>query len=308
MLIQKVSIILPCFNGARWLNMAIESVLAQTNENFELLVIDDGSTDASRKIVFSYLHDKRIHYVYQSNQGFSAALNRGIKESCGDVIGFIGQDDLWLPNKLEIQIEFLNEQEDIDLVYSNYYAINSCGQVLWEIRSKSPDFRSRQLLIRSLFLSNFMGFETVLLKRKCFEVGLFDECMLAFSDHDMWLRIADHFNIGYLDKALVKKREHESQLSKVGLASGLRDEFLLVEKAIGRYPFLKSVKKKKLASLHYSLGIVILRAGDLKKAKQELIKSFKCQPWAFKAIGVSLAPNLYLFLIEKYKKIKLLCR
>ena len=215
MLIQKVSIILPCFNGARWLNMAIESVLAQTNENFELLVIDDGSTDASRKIVFSYLHDKRIRYVYQSNQGFSAALNRGIKESNGDVIGFIGQDDLWMPNKLEIQIKYLNEHENIDLVYSNYYAINSTGQILWEIRGKSTDFRLRQLLIRSLFLSNFIGFETVFLKRKCFEVGLFDECMIAFSDHDMWLIIAGHFNIGYLDKRWLRNESMSLNYQKI---------------------------------------------------------------------------------------------
>lgn len=101
-MVHKVSVILPCYNGTRWLSRAIESVLSQVYENFELVIVDDGSTDISKEIIASYLSDKRVRYVYQTNRGFSAALNRGIKASSGSLIDFIGQDDLWMPNKLEV--------------------------------------------------------------------------------------------------------------------------------------------------------------------------------------------------------------
>jgi glycosyltransferase involved in cell wall biosynthesis len=238
--------------------------------------------------------DKRVRCVYQHNIGFSGALNRGLKESSGDLIGFIGQDDLWMPNKLELQVKYLNKHEDTDLVFSNHYSIDSDGQILREIKAKAPDFCSRQGTIESLFLCNFIGFETVLVKRKCFDlVGFFDEHMMAFSDHDLWLRIAGNFNIGYLDKQLVKKREHDLQLSKAKLAFALRDEFLIVKKAIERYPFLKKVEKKKLASLYYALGIALLQRGDNEKAKKQFLKVIASQPWKLKAIIAYITPTAY---------------
>jgi glycosyltransferase involved in cell wall biosynthesis len=112
---QKVSVVLTCYNGARWISSAIESILAQTYKNLELVVIDDGSTDNSKEIVSSYLCDERVRYIYQENRGFSAAVNRGIKESRGELIGFIGQDDLWLHYKLELQVEYLNKHKEVDL-------------------------------------------------------------------------------------------------------------------------------------------------------------------------------------------------
>lgn len=122
--------ILPCYNGARWISQAIENVLAQTYRDFELIIIDDGSTDNSKDIIASYLHDKRVHYIYQQNKGFSAALNRGIKESNGSLIGFIGHDDMWMPNKLEVQAKYFSEHKDVDLIHSNYCSIDSKGRII----------------------------------------------------------------------------------------------------------------------------------------------------------------------------------
>lgn len=303
-MVHKVSVILPCYNGARWLSRAIESVLSQVYENFELVIVDDGSTDISKEIIASYLSDKRVRYVYQTNRGFSAALNRGIRESSGDFIGFIGQDDLWLPDKLKLQIGHLTKHEDRDLVHSSYYSVDSEERIIGVVKAMVPDFFSKQELITRLFLNNFIGFETVLVKRKCFDlVGFFDEHMMAFSDHDLWLRIAGNFNIGYLDKELVKKREHDFQLSKAKIAFALRDEFLIVKKAIERYPFLKKAEKEKLASLYYALGITLLQKGDYKKAKQELVKAIIYQPWKLKAIAAYMAPGSFAFVWSHYRKI-----
>jgi glycosyltransferase involved in cell wall biosynthesis len=299
----KASVILPCYNGARWVSGAIESVLAQTYRDFELLIINDGSTDNSKKIVASYLSDERVRYIYQRNRGFSAAINRGIQESNGSLIGFIGQDDLWLPNKLELQLKYFSEHNNLDLLRSNYYVIDSEGRIICLKKSKVPIFSSRQRMVEYLFLNNFIGFETVLVKRNCFdEVGLFDERMVGFSDHDMWLRIAGSFNIGYLDLPLIKKREHELRLSKVRFDGVFKDGFLLTKKAIGRYSFLKKVERKKIASLYYAWGITLLQKGHIKEAEQKLLKAIRYQPWKLKATIAYIAPTLHTFILNHYQE------
>jgi glycosyltransferase involved in cell wall biosynthesis len=295
----NVSIILACYNGARWIGKAIESILTQTYKDFEILIIDDGSTDNSKKIVNSYF-DQRVRYFYQRNRGFSAAVNRGIKESRGNLIGFIGQDDLWMPNKLELQIKYFSEHKYVDLVYSDFYSFNSKDRIIRIIKGASNDFSSKQEIVMQLFLGNFIGFETVLLKKKCFdEIGLLDERMVAFSDHDIWLRIAGSFKIGYLALPLVKKREHKSQLSNAKEIV-MRDEFLIVKKAIDRYPFLKRVELRKLFLLYYAWGTYLLTTGKDKEARQKLIKAIRCQPWQLKAVGALLVPVLYSFVLDRY--------
>lgn len=301
---KNVSVVLPCHNGGRWISEAIGSVLAQTYQNFELVIIDDGSADDSKRIISSYLYDERIRYIYQDNRGFSAAINRGIKESNGIFIGFIGQDDLWMPIKLESQLGYINKHKNLDLLHSNYYSIDAKKRIIRQEKAKTPDFSKKEEVIKRLFLNNFIGFETVLVKRKCFdEVGFFDEHMMGFSDHDMWLRIAGSFNIGYLDLPLVKKCEHGLQLSKFRAEIILRDEFLMVKKAIEYYPFLKRVEQKKLTSLYYSLGMALVQKGRHKKAKGKLVQVIAYEPWKLKAILVCLAPSLYDFMSDLYGKI-----
>ena len=260
--------------------------------------------DNSKEIVASYLGDERVRYIYQENRGFSAAVNRGIKESNGNLIGFIGQDDLWMSNQLELHVKYFSEHKDVDLVHSNYCSINSEGRIIKVRNIRVPNFSSREKTIEYLFLNNFIGFETVLVKRKCFdEVGFFDERMVGFSDHDMWLRVVGKFNIGYLDLPLVKKREHELQLSTVRVESVLKDEFLIIKKAIDRYPFLERVERRKLVQLYYAWGISLLQKGKNIEAKQKLLEAIRCQPWNLKAIVVYILPFLYTTVLDHYRKI-----
>lgn len=297
----KISVILPCYNGARLIGRAIESVLAQSCKHFELIIVDDGSTDNSQEIIASYLCDKRIRYIYQKNSGFSATINRGIAASNGCLIGFIGQDDLWVTNKLELQVKHFSKHKDVALIYSNYYSIDLEDRIIGMVNQKVHAFPSKQALIKQLFQNNFIGFETVLVQRKCFDsVGLFDERMAGFSDHDMWLRIAGLFEIAYLDLFLVKKREHELQLSKTN--DVLKDRFLLVINATDRFPFLKELERKKLASLYYSWGITLLQKGNTEEGKQKLLKAIKCQPWKVKSTIAYIAPSLYAFILHHYQE------
>ena len=250
-----ISVILPCYNGSRWLSKAIESVLSQTYRDFELLIIDDGSVDDSKTIISSYLSDRRVRYIYQKNRGFSSAINRGIKESLGDLIGFIGQDDIWLSKKLELQTNFLSKNKNVDLVHSSYLTIDSEDKIINALHIKLPEFPTREQLIKKLFMGNLFGFETILVKRECFnECGFFNEGMIGLLDYDMWLRIAEKFNLnGFIARPLVKKRDSKSRISKSRIEEVLKDELLIVERAVALYPFLKHLKRKKLAILYYSL-------------------------------------------------------
>lgn len=305
-MIPTVTVILPCYNGARWIVKTIESIQAQTYPNFELLIIDDGSIDCSRRNIESFLRDGRIRYIYQNNQGFSAALNRGLKESKGEFISFIGQDDLWIPEKLSTQIEYLNAHKESGIVFSDYYTINLEGKIIESKRTKMPHTNLRKEIVKRLFLNNFIGFETVLVRRQCFDIaGNFDEQMVGFSDHDLWLRIAGQFNLSYIASFLVKKRSHEFQLSK-RKESVLRDEFLLVEKALHKYPFLSEVKNRKCTLLYYSLAITYLHGDNLNAAKKNLLKAIRIQPWNLKAVFIYLAPGAHNLILYLYTRVPLL--
>lgn len=104
----KVSIIIPTYNSAKYIHDAIESVLNQTYQDFEIIVMDDGSIDNTKKVLRSYIESKKIRYFYQKNKGPSAARNKGIREAKGEYIAFLGADDIWHKKKLEKSINFMN--------------------------------------------------------------------------------------------------------------------------------------------------------------------------------------------------------
>lgn len=297
----SVSIILPCYNGARWINNSIKSILNQTFKNFELIIIDDGSKDNSKDIINKY-QDSRIRYIFQNNKGFSASINRGIKESSGDFIGFIGQDDIWLTYKLDYQLHWFINHNDCSLLFSDYYLMDSNDGIIGFSSPEKIRFSSNEDFIKKLFLNNFIGFETVLIKRKCFENEIsFDERMIGFSDHDMWLRLACKYSFGYLNKPTVKKRIHKLQISAYKQDETMYDEFLLISKAIKLYPFLKSTLNKKIASLYYKNATnTIYNNGEIELAKKKLLITIKYQPWNIRAILIYFLPRIYSTLLPNF--------
>lgn len=287
--------ILACYNGECWISEAVESVLNQTYENSELLIINDGYSDNSREVISMYESDKRIRYRFHQNSGFSAANNTGIKNSKGSLVGFIGQNDTWLPNKPKRQGEYLKENRTMGLVHSNLYHINKKEEI---IKRRNPKIQNTETL-ECLFLNNFICFPTALVKRKCIEhINCFDERMAAFSDHDLWLGIAGKFNIGYIDEPLVKKRYHKNQLSKTRKRAAIRDEFLLVRKAIIENLLLEELKKG--VKLYYESGVFLLLKGKYEDAKQNFVKATKCHPKEIRIIFASFAPKIYLLLLKYY--------
>ncbi len=210
----SVSVVIPTYNMRIFVGEAINSVLRQTYQDFEIVVVDDGSTDGTRELVSHFQSDKRVRYVYQDNRGLAGARNRGIRESHGQTIAFLDADDLWLPAKLEKQMQTLGTNPDVDVVYCAFRPIDTAGNVLflnYDLRIIRPSLYE-ELMYRNVIAGSG---SSVLVRAKCFaEVGLFDENLLACEDLDMWRRLALAHKFSFLDDVLVYIRLHRSNMQQ----------------------------------------------------------------------------------------------
>ena len=204
-----VSIVIPTYNRAWILEEAIESVLAQTCRDFELIVVDDGSTDDTGDILARY---PGIIVVKQENKGVSAARNAGVSIASGKYLAFLDSDDLWLPKKLEKQIRFFRENPSTLICQTGEIWIRKGVRVNPGKRHVKP---SGMIFERSLELC-LVSPSAVMMSRKLFdETGGFDENLPACEDYDLWLRITHKHPVHLIREALVIKRGgHEDQLSR----------------------------------------------------------------------------------------------
>ncbi|MFC1511428.1 glycosyltransferase family 2 protein [Candidatus Margulisiibacteriota bacterium] len=186
----EVSVIIPAYNYADFTVQAVESVLAQTYKNFELIVVDDGSTDGTGDALKRF--GDRIRYMYKQNGGVSSARNLGIRLAKGKYIAFLDCDDLWLPNKLEESLKGFGDKE-VGLVHTDTYHMDAQGQDLFV--QKSPGFSG--MVAERLLISGFISNPTVMVEKKCFDsVGLFDK-KLFYADYDKCLFINFLNHISY---------------------------------------------------------------------------------------------------------------
>jgi glycosyltransferase involved in cell wall biosynthesis len=208
----KVSVIIPAYNAMAYLPWTLESVLKQTFTDFEVLIINDGSSDGIVEWA-SQRQDARVRLISQENQGLSGARNTGIWYSQGEYLAFLDADDIWEPTKLEKQVLCLDQDLSIGLVSSWISSINEYGDIL-EVHHvpKSVGIElKRELFTYNLILSG----STPLVRRCCFEkVGFFECSLSGAADWDMWLRIAQHYLISVVQEPLVRYRRHSNSMSK----------------------------------------------------------------------------------------------
>jgi len=200
----KVSVLIPTYNAGEFICQAIDSVLAQTYTDFEIIVVDDGSTDDTRERLAAY--GSTIRYVHQENRERSAARNHGIRLAGGEFIAFLDADDRWLPQKLAKQLVLLERQQELDLVYS--WAQAFYGDRQWP-RILGTDFEKLEGLeaFEGLLLGKSIPTLTVVARKKCLQdVRLFDEAIVIGEDWDLWLRIALQFRIGFVPEVLADYR------------------------------------------------------------------------------------------------------
>lgn len=182
---MKVSVIIPAYNQGVYLGKAVQSVLDQTYPDFDIVIVDDGSTDNTADIARGF-KDQRIRYIYQENRGLSAARNTGIQNSDGELLTFLDSDDLFFPDKLEVLVAELEQHPEVGFVAGQAVLIDENGNPLGEVfNTPLPEDPARLLLWNPLHVCS------VMVRRLWIDrVGLFDERFRAYEDWDMWLRLA----------------------------------------------------------------------------------------------------------------------
>lgn len=216
-----VSVIIPVYNGADYMREAIDSALAQTYKNIEVIVINDGSSDNGETERIAKQYGDKIRYIYKENGGVSSALNVGIKNMRGEYFSWLSHDDVYTPDKIEKQIKALSYVENkTTLVCCDYVHIDKNSKLIGKIPPSSGRARllSWQEMLISLFKNGTMHGCALLINKSVFEeVGMFDESLRYFQDVFMWYKIfvAKHAMLSIPD-VCVKGRIHDKQLTQKG--------------------------------------------------------------------------------------------
>jgi glycosyltransferase involved in cell wall biosynthesis len=212
----KVSVVIPAYNHEKYVGEAIQSVLDQTFQDFEIIIINDGSTDHTEAEILKFKGD-RIRYYSQENQGLSATLNRGIKLARGEYFNFLPSDDIFFPNKLEIQLKAFEEDPALGLVFAYPELVDAEGReikddpaVQWAI----VPYETKEEIFPALFERDFLSAPTALIKMECFNrVGRFDESLKTAQDYDLWMRILKYYDLKIVKRTLLKYRWHGENLT-----------------------------------------------------------------------------------------------
>jgi glycosyltransferase involved in cell wall biosynthesis len=205
-----VSVIIPVYNGESYLSETIASVLGQTENDWEIVAVNDGSTDDSQKILAEYAikYPGKIRVIQMDNGGVSRARNTGVSAGRGTFIAFIDQDDLWRPKKLERQIRMFSENDNLGISFTNESVIDSNGTI---VREKVFEFDKKMTgnIFEQILFDNFIPISSVMIRRSLFlEIGGFDPQYSFAEDYDFLLRAAQKVTIDCSDEPLLLYREH----------------------------------------------------------------------------------------------------
>jgi glycosyltransferase involved in cell wall biosynthesis len=278
----KVSVIIPTYNYAHFLPEALNSVLDQTYKNFEVIIVDDGSTDNTKDVLKSFLNDQRIRYIYQENSGLPATRNRGIKESKGQFVAFLDSDDVWLPAKLEKQILLFDNDEEIVLVYCGAEFIDVDGERIPDPGYKPiPGATYKDLLYVNWVIGSG---SSVLIRKSVFgEAGFFDESLTGLDDIDMWIRILRNRKSDYVDEVQVKIRRHRSMevANTVVIKKREKAYFHHMQKYMELFPELKEEKKNAYYQTYRKLFYKSYEVGRFKDMLPYFLKACSYRPSFF---------------------------
>lgn len=272
-----VSIIIPDYNQAHFIRDAINSALRQTYRNFEIIVIDDGSTDDSPTAIAEF--GNRIRTIRQPNQGLSAARNTGIAASVGRYIALLDSDDAWLPDYLGIMVATLQANPQAGAAYSGWRYMDAQGRDLPQssVRVVPPDeFRA------TLAFGNFLVPSGVIVRRECFAVhGGFDTDLRAVEDRDMWLRISRTYAVVGVPQVLVRYRTHGENMTKdlVRMETARR---AVVAKHFGAedepLASWQPLQRRAYGGLYLRTALDHLQAGELQSGHRYLVRAFVILP------------------------------
>lgn len=212
MLKDLISIIIPAYNSAKFIKETIQSVIDQTFKEWELIIIDDGSTDNTKELIQTYLKDERIRYYFQKNSGVSMARNKGIELSKGNYIAFLDADDLWLPDNLQEKIKILSN-DNTDWVFSDAYLLYENNKLNLALEGTDISILEHYLLWDKPVVPGPSS--NIVLKKTCFNDGLkFDSSFSTAADQDFCFYLSANYRGKRIPKALFKYRQLQNSMSR----------------------------------------------------------------------------------------------
>lgn len=285
----RVTVIIPAYNAARYLPDALSSVLRQTFADWEVIVVDDGSTDDTRSLVHSSMRpfDGRLKYIYQDNRGVAAARNAGIQSARGELIALLDADDVWLPHRLEKGIALLDSDPSIGLVHGEVARINTAGEII-----EYPPRPARQYMqgdiARHIYTRRaHLLCVTVLFRKACVDsVGLFDEAMRATEDRDLWFRIAERYRVGHVDEIVAYYRVSPNSASRDWQGSRTWQTYF-IEKHRARGAVSRLTAREAFGNMYRERGDAVFNTGDIRESLRWYFESLRFYPMR--------STNLYMF-------------
>lgn len=279
----KVSVIIPTHNRASLVGRAVQSALAQTHGDLEVLITDDASKDGTRDVV-ARIRDARVKYFHHEvNRGVSAARNTAIAQASGEYIAFLDDDDEWLPEKLQRQLDrFETATASVGLICCGHYEVDAANRITAEVIPAERGWVFERLLTQGWFNHT----STILVRAECFAgVGLFDVTYRYLEDFDMWLRIATEYEFEFVEAPLARLHFQPDGLSRNYEEMIAGNEAHLV-KYVEFFEKNPAVFKERLQKL----GSYYCVAGDAKRGRQVFRKAIAHRPFAVKSyLGAALS-------------------
>jgi glycosyltransferase involved in cell wall biosynthesis len=281
----RVSAVIPTYNSAKYIRDAVESVLAQTYPVYEVLVVDDGSTDGTEELFKGY--GNRIRYIRQANAGPPVARNTGLAQAAGDWIALLDSDDLWTPQKIERQVAYLESHPACGLVYTDMKTFDDSGIIEESVKISRNLRLPSGNIFPQMFAETLFQTSAVLIRKSCIDrVGGFDTELRMGDDYELFLRISRHYELGYVDEPLVLYRQHATQGTRTWgkqLHHGVPWEFLVLKKIVDRYPEMvqelgRNVVYRRLAKPYAALAYACVAEGDHATARQLLRGALRYWP------------------------------
>jgi len=280
-----VSVVVPCYNHEKYVEETIESIVNQTYKNIEFIVIDDGSKDNSVKIIQELADKYNFTFIHRSNKGLSATLNEGIKLSKGKYYCACASDDKFILDKVEKQVKFMESNSNYVLSYGNIIKFDDNGkeEKTKVIRAKSG-FIFEEIIMGNIILPAV----TVMLRTDIVkELGGYDE-KLWIEDWDMWLRVSDKYQVGYIDEFLAYYRQHDTNISKQTIKM-YKSQKIILNKWKEKKHFGKYLANKKLKWFRY------LAANHKSEAKKYIF------PTSFNYLSKTYFMGLFVYFFKGTK-------
>jgi len=275
----KVSVILPTYNRPFFVAAAIQSVLNQSLQDFELIVVDDASMDSTREIVNQF-KDKRIKYIrHEINKGEAASRNTGILNSTGEYIALLDDDDEWFPDKLKVQVDCLQKRyDDVGCIYCGLIFVHRTdNRILRQIVPNKKGNIYKEMVSKNVIDSP----SSVVIKRQCFEkVGLFDEDLPYFVDYDFFLRVSKFFSFDYIERPLLIYYVHEGQLSND--VDVIKKGLEALQKKYSQANGFGISFQKIYSRFYFQMAFLYCERNDFTKGREALKKAMLSNPLNYK--------------------------